>query len=228
MLAKLGDPRPEVTDVLAMHFCHVPAGPFVMDEGKEQYTHDLAYAYWVARFPVTNAQYQAFVAAGGYADKRWWREAQQASYWKDGKARSWRVDDWRSTAFDYGDPYNLPNHPVVGVTWYEALAFSRWLDEHYGKAGVLPRRAACQPAQRARMGEGGARRPVAPGRVAALCSGRSAGRYAGVAVQSQPHAGAALPVGRRSRRRTRQRRRKPGGKFERSGRVCHRRQPLRC
>ena len=138
VLAKLGDPRPEVTDVLAMHFCHVPAGPFVMDEGKEQYTHDLAYAYWVARFPVTNAQYQAFVAAGGYADKRWWREAQQASYWKDGKARSWRVDDWRSTAFDYGDPYNLPNHPVVGVTWYEALAFSRWLDEHYGKAGVLP------------------------------------------------------------------------------------------
>ena len=38
-----------------------------MGEGEAQYEHDLEDAYWIARFPVTNRQFQAFVDAGGYA-----------------------------------------------------------------------------------------------------------------------------------------------------------------
>ena len=54
-LAKVGDPRAAVLEPLQMEFCYVPAGPFVMGEGKEQFDYTVAYSYWITRYPVTNA-----------------------------------------------------------------------------------------------------------------------------------------------------------------------------
>ena len=66
-LARLGDPREEITTLDKMQFCLVPAGDFVMSENdnpKEICPH-LQYPFWMGRFPVTNAQYQFFMDDGG-------------------------------------------------------------------------------------------------------------------------------------------------------------------
>ena len=69
-------------------------------------------AFWIARYPVTNRQFQAFVDDGGYRDDRWWRDLRQpqpeASRWPQG------------------------NRPRTNVDWYEAVAFTRWLGERLG------------------------------------------------------------------------------------------------
>lgn len=66
-LAVLGDPRREVLDVDAMQFCLVPAGVFTMggeswdDSTKLVHPVDLPSPYFMARYPVTTAQWLAFV-----------------------------------------------------------------------------------------------------------------------------------------------------------------------
>jgi formylglycine-generating enzyme required for sulfatase activity len=67
--------------------------------------------FWMARFPVTHAQYQAFAAAG-YADGRWW-EGLDAP------------EDVRRAPAEQRFPFW--NHPRERVSWYEAVAFCRWL-----------------------------------------------------------------------------------------------------
>ncbi len=89
LLAQLGDPRVEVVDPLRMEFRDVPAGDFRMgsDEDKSEqppFTCPMPYAYRIARYPVTNAQYGAFVEAGGYGMARYWHEAQAAGTWQEG------------------------------------------------------------------------------------------------------------------------------------------------
>ena len=148
-LAKIGDPRPEVTQVDRMAFAFVPAGSFVMGSDPqrdpqaiewEQPQHGLSldYDYWISRYPITNAQFAAFVDDGGYAQADLWPEAREAGVWRDGWVEGWLDDEPRDRPFDFGEPWNLPNHPVVGITWYEALAFARWLTRRWQAQGWLP------------------------------------------------------------------------------------------
>lgn len=136
VLAKLGDPRAEVMTLDAMEFCFIPAGPFVMGskqgEGpgedplafgdeEPQHTYDIKHDYWLARYPLTNAQYAQFVDDNGYTNPAYWTEAAAHGYWENGQFRD------RNQPAAYGDPFHFPNHPVVGISWYEALAYTRWL-----------------------------------------------------------------------------------------------------
>jgi formylglycine-generating enzyme required for sulfatase activity len=139
ILARLGDPRLEVTTVEAMQFCYVPPGPFWMGEGEDQHPNKhLDYGYWIGRYPVTNAQFQAFVGAGGYREQGYWPEAEKAGVWRRGLVKGRWDDEPRDHPVDYGEPFNPLNHPVVGVTWYEALAYCRWLAGWLQGKGLLP------------------------------------------------------------------------------------------
>lgn len=141
-LARLGDPRPAVLDVDEMPFCFVQAGPFLMGSGgedaqaedREKPLHevDIPYDYWLGQYPVTQAQFGVFVQAGGYKEPAFWPEAAADGYWQNGSFRD------RQTPYEFGEPFDLPNHPVVGISWYEALAFTRWLDRRWREKGWLP------------------------------------------------------------------------------------------
>jgi formylglycine-generating enzyme required for sulfatase activity/energy-coupling factor transporter ATP-binding protein EcfA2 len=139
-LAHLGDPRPGVglrSDGLPdIVWCYVPAGPFLMGSDKrrdpqafpeEMPQHEeksITQAYLISRYQVTNAQFQTFVDdPDGYRNDRWWPQT----------GLEWRGR--RTEPGKYGGIYDLPNHPVVAVTWYEALAFCNWLSEKFHVSG---------------------------------------------------------------------------------------------
>jgi len=97
--------------------------------------------FFLDRFPVTNQQFYEFVADGGYEQMSLWDE----SIWPavldliDGTGmpgpRYWRDGCFRPEEKD---------HPVVGVSWYEASAYARWVgkrlptDAEWVKAGSWP------------------------------------------------------------------------------------------
>ena len=73
----------------------------------------------VGRFPVTNAEYKAWVDGGGYDDAAAWSDEGKA--WLDTCDDPWPVQ----AAKDTSGPYIVPNQPVVGITYFEAQAYAR-------------------------------------------------------------------------------------------------------
>jgi formylglycine-generating enzyme required for sulfatase activity len=148
----MGDDRPgvgvRVDGVPDIVWCPVEGGEFIMGStddkealiGKEtpQHRPNLA-AFEISKYPITNAQFAAFVQDGGYSDKQW-----RDCWTKVGL-------DWKSNRTGpekYGGVYDLPNHPVVMVTWYEAVAFSNWLSQKLGRPVSLPSEAQWERAAR--------------------------------------------------------------------------------
>lgn len=94
----------------------------------------LGYNFRMGKYPVTNAQFRRFVEDGGYAeDKPWWTEEAV----KDIEQFS-RNDGWRKGPRFWGDPcFDRDTQPVVGVSWYEAVAYCEWLTAQLRAQGKL-------------------------------------------------------------------------------------------
>jgi formylglycine-generating enzyme required for sulfatase activity len=168
-LAHLGDPRPAVMTVEQMEFCAIPAGPFAAGKAEKKarkngQAGELPYPYWMSRYPVTHAQYSLFVAAQGYSKEGYWLEAQKEGYWSKAGFKGRYDGVVRTAPYAYREPFSLANHPVVGVTWYEAVAFCRWFSEQM----TIPSWRVRLPskAEWAKAAVGGLETPATPLRVA--------------------------------------------------------------
>ncbi len=105
----------------------IPAGEFWLgsENGRpnEKPLHQLFLdRFLIARAPVTNAQYHLFVQAAEY---------EAPKHWEEGRP-----------------PKGKESHPVVNVTWYDALAYCRWLSQVTGKPLTLPSEAQWEKAAR--------------------------------------------------------------------------------
>jgi len=124
---KIGDPRPGVglrpdglPDIV---WCDVP------DEGEFIYQKDervTLLAFHIAKYLVTYKQFQAFIdAPDGFSNAKWWDGLH-----KDGlKQQRGGPGEQR---------FKFWNHPRERVSWYDAMAFCRWLTNQLDCTIMLP------------------------------------------------------------------------------------------
>jgi serine/threonine protein kinase len=86
--------------------------------------------YWIDRCEVTNREYRDFVDGGGYENEKFWTQP----FVKDDRTLSWAeaMREFRDVTGHAGPrgwskgsyPEGEAEHPVVGITWYEAAAYA--------------------------------------------------------------------------------------------------------
>ncbi len=106
----------------------VPVGKYIIggdSEARDSFpaqTISIAGPYRLAKYPVTNAQFDCFINAPDVDDPRWWRGMPKNEKYK----KNVSTPRWSG-----------PNRPREWVTWYQAIAFCRWLDHHLKAAGTI-------------------------------------------------------------------------------------------
>ena len=122
--------RPILLDRLEAHgedLVHVAGGSFAPGEGGGPL--DLQ-DFLIDKYEVTNRRYKAFIDAGGYQRRDFWRHP----FVKDGRTLGWEQaialfkdrtgrpgpSTWELSSY----PRGQDNHPVGGLSWYEAAAFA--------------------------------------------------------------------------------------------------------
>ncbi len=115
-------------------FVFVPRGKFVMgseddnrlasDSEKPQHTVEIPYDYWIARFPVTNDQFAEFFEATLFKTT-----AEKKGGWSPDKSEYAEGFDWRHPLGPKSSLKDKGDHPVVQISWYDAMEYCKWLNE---------------------------------------------------------------------------------------------------
>lgn len=128
-LAEKGDDRPGVgldaggrPDIA---WCATPAGSVRVADLREPLP---VSRFWIAQYPVTWLQYRVFLESPtGHIDPQWWEGLPR----RDEHPRELTLAD---------------NHPVQEVSWFDAVAYTRWLSALLGYTVRLPAEAEWQMA----------------------------------------------------------------------------------
>ncbi len=88
--------------------------------------------FFIDKYEVTNKQFKDFIDSGGYRNREYWKH----EIHKDGKILTWeeamaefvdQTDRPGPATWQAGDyPEGEDNHPVSGVSWYEAAAYAEF------------------------------------------------------------------------------------------------------
>ncbi len=125
------------------NICQIPADTYPIGNNRigysrPEHTVKLA-AFALSPTTVTNVQFLGFMAAHGYTTP---------DYWSEMGLKWLKQKPVRHPGF-WDDPlFNQPEQPVVGVTWYEADAFGRWLATATGIPWRLPSEVEWEAAAR--------------------------------------------------------------------------------
>lgn len=145
-LGLLGDPRYGVgvkDDIPEIDWVDIPVGAFLMGSDG-QYEHEKPQhqitlsAYRISRYPITYQQFQAFLDANdGSHNPDWWKDlAADDEHKRQPGEQAFKV--W--------------NHPRERVSWWDAVAFCRWLSAKLGYEVRLPTEAEWEKAARGENG----------------------------------------------------------------------------
>ncbi len=85
--------------------------------------------YSIGKYPITNEQFNKFIEAGGYSNSNWWTEFGWTQC---------QEHNWTQSRYTLNSQWNSPNQPVVGISWFEAVAFCLWLSEELSDNIMLP------------------------------------------------------------------------------------------
>ena len=138
------------------NFVHIHSGEFTMGSTASEVSrrddetqHEVKVSdYYICKYVVTLAEFRKFVEESGYRTDA---EKTKCSVIFDG--RQWQRKsgiDWRHGVSGIERKADEHNHPVLHVSWNDAVAYCKWLCEKTSKRFRLPTEAEWEYACRAR------------------------------------------------------------------------------